>query len=42
VQDGDAAPLPIKTFKCADTEAVFGLRRVARFVNIERAALRKL
>ena len=32
----------IKTFKCADTEALFGLRRVARFVNIERPALRKL
>jgi len=32
----------IKTFKCADTEALFGLRRVARFVAIERPALRKL
>jgi toxin HigB-1 len=32
----------IKTFKCADTEALFGLQRVARFANIERAALRKL
>ena len=32
----------IKTFKCADTEALFGLRRVARFTNIERPALRKL
>ena len=32
----------IKTFKCADTEALFRLHRVARFVNIERPALRKL
>jgi proteic killer suppression protein len=32
----------IKTFKCADTEALFRLRRVARFANIERPALRKL
>lgn len=30
------------TFRCADTEALFGLGRVARFANIERAALRKL
>ncbi len=34
--------MAIKTFKCADTEALFGLRRVARFANIERPALRKL
>jgi proteic killer suppression protein len=32
----------IRTFKCADTEALFRLQRVARFVNIERAALRQL
>jgi len=32
----------INTFKCADTAALFGLRRVARFANIERPALRKL
>jgi proteic killer suppression protein len=32
----------IKTFKCADTEALFGLRRAARLVNIERPALREL
>ena len=34
--------MAIKTFKCSDTEALFGLRRVARFANIERPALRKL
>lgn len=32
----------IKTFKCKDTESLFLGRRVSRFVNIERAALRKL
>jgi toxin HigB-1 len=32
----------IRTFKCAETEALFRLRRVARFANIERPALRKL
>lgn len=32
----------IKTFKCADTEALFKLSRVARFANIERPALRML
>jgi proteic killer suppression protein len=32
----------IKAFKCPDTRALFELRRVARFVNIERPALRKL
>jgi len=31
----------IRTFKCADTEALFRLRRVARFAGIERPALRK-
>ncbi len=34
--------MAIKTFKCADTEALFRLRRVARFANFERPALRKL
>ena len=34
--------MAIKTFKCADTEALVGLRRVARFANIERPALHKL
>lgn len=34
--------MPIKSFKCPDTEALFRLNRVARFVEIERPALRKL
>jgi proteic killer suppression protein len=34
--------MAIRTFKCADTEALFHLRRVPRFANIERTALRKL
>ena len=34
--------MPIKSFKCADTEALFGMRRVSRFANVERTALRKL
>lgn len=32
----------IKTFKGADTEALFNRHRVARFVNIESVARRKL
>lgn len=32
----------IKSFKDADTEILFRLGRVRRFVNIERPALRKL
>lgn len=34
--------MTIKSFKCADTETLFKLGRVKRFVNIERPALRKL
>lgn len=32
----------IKTFRCRDTEAMFHGRRIARFVNIESVAMRKL
>ena len=34
--------MAIKSFKCADTEALFRLERVARFANVERSALRRL
>ena len=32
----------IATFRCADTRQLLEGRRIARFVNIERVALRKL
>ena len=34
--------MAIKSFKCSDTEILFNLGRVRRFVNIERPALRRL
>ena len=34
--------MTIKSFRCKDTEAMFGGRRVARFANIEKVAMRKL
>jgi len=32
----------IVSFQCADTEALFGGRRIRRFSSFERVALRKL
>jgi len=34
--------MSIQSFKCEDTQALFGLERVRRWVNIEAVALRKL
>jgi proteic killer suppression protein len=34
--------MAIKSFKCPDTHLLFNGNRVARWVNIERPALRKL
>ena len=34
--------MAIKIFKCKDTQALFAGKRIKRWVNIERPALRKL
>jgi len=34
--------MPIQSFNCKETEALFKRTRVRRWVNIERSALRKL
>ena len=34
--------MAIQSFKCTDTAALFSLKRVSRWVNIETVALRKL
>ena len=34
--------MAIQSFKCSETEALFGLSRVRRWTNIEVVALRKL
>ena len=34
--------MAIQSFKCSETEALFGLARVRRWVNIEATALRNL
>lgn len=34
--------MPIKSFKCTDTESLFKRQRVKRFANIETVARRKL
>jgi toxin HigB-1 len=34
--------MPIKSFKCPETEALFRSKRTSRFASIERTAFRKL
>jgi len=35
-------PMPIKSFKCAETESLFKRHRIKRFAHIESVARRKL
>jgi len=39
---GDIIQIVIRSFRCRDTEKLFRRERVARFVNIESAARRRL
>jgi proteic killer suppression protein len=34
--------MPIRSFKCSDTERLFSGERVRRFISLESAAMRKL
>jgi len=34
--------MAIRSFKCADTQALFKGRRIRRFIQIEKVAMRKL
>jgi proteic killer suppression protein len=34
--------MPIRSFRCGDTQNLFKGKRIRRFVNIERVAMRKL